>query len=84
MDIQFDVKFRSLAIECFYPSEQDLNLLSTVWLTNDNTLCDPSTLDFNEDLIVTLCYNGSSSSVVTSDFTSQEYEGINCFDTYAI
>ena len=85
IDMELDVNDELLAIEYFYPSEQDLNSLPKVWLRSNAKITRyPSSLDFDENLTIILHWDDLSDFTVGLDLTSQDYEDINIFDNYII
>eukprot|EP00957_Ditylum_brightwellii_P030769 2331419-Ditylum_brightwellii.AAC.1 len=65
-DMNLEVKDGLLAIECSYPSNDDLCDLSRVWLTGNEVPWDPTSLDEENDIRILLCWDGES-----------EFEGAN-------
>eukprot|EP00957_Ditylum_brightwellii_P162695 12389112-Ditylum_brightwellii.AAC.1 len=60
LDMDLQVKDGLLAIECSYPSIDDLRDLSRVWLVGNEVPCDPTILDEESDIQVLLCWDGES------------------------
>eukprot|EP00957_Ditylum_brightwellii_P033093 2508575-Ditylum_brightwellii.AAC.1 len=66
LDTDLEVKDGLLAIECSYPSNNDLHKLPRVWLMGNEVLWDPTILDEESNVRVTLYWDGES-----------EFEGAN-------
>eukprot|EP00957_Ditylum_brightwellii_P105665 8057852-Ditylum_brightwellii.AAC.1 len=59
LDIDLEVKDGLLAIECSYPSNDDLHELPRVWLMGNEVPWDPTILDEESNIRVLLCWDGS-------------------------
>eukprot|EP00957_Ditylum_brightwellii_P049756 3773090-Ditylum_brightwellii.AAC.1 len=58
--MDLEVKDGLLAIECSYPSGDDLHDLPRVWLTGNEVPWDPTILDEESSIRVPLCWDGES------------------------
>eukprot|EP00957_Ditylum_brightwellii_P135436 10326723-Ditylum_brightwellii.AAC.1 len=58
--------------------------LPRVWLTSTELPWDPSMLGEDNNIIVTLCWNGESEFLEASDSNMQDQEEINQFENYIL
>eukprot|EP00957_Ditylum_brightwellii_P021250 1602940-Ditylum_brightwellii.AAC.1 len=58
--MDLEVKDGILAIECSYPSNDDLHYLPRVWLMRNEFPWDPTILDEENNIRVLLCWDGES------------------------
>eukprot|EP00957_Ditylum_brightwellii_P174242 13265590-Ditylum_brightwellii.AAC.1 len=72
MDLQ--VKDALLATECSYPSSDDLRDLPRVWLTGNEAPWDPTILDEESDIKVSLYWDGESEYDEASNNDVQEQD----------
>eukprot|EP00957_Ditylum_brightwellii_P029318 2216399-Ditylum_brightwellii.AAC.1 len=72
MDLK--VKDGLLAIECSYPSNDNLRELPRVWLTGNEVPWDPTILDEEDNIKVLLCWDGESEFDEASNNDVQEQD----------
>eukprot|EP00957_Ditylum_brightwellii_P005281 402882-Ditylum_brightwellii.AAC.1 len=82
--MELEVKDSLLAIECAYPSEDDLERLPRIWLTNNEEPWDPSVLEEASSITISSCWDGESEFLEASDSNMQEQEEINQFEEYIL
>eukprot|EP00957_Ditylum_brightwellii_P200687 15298492-Ditylum_brightwellii.AAC.1 len=78
MDLQ--VKDGLLAIECSYPSNDDLRDLPRVWLTGNEVPWDPTILDEESNVTVPLCWDGESEFEDANNNDMQEQDERHQFE----
>ena len=84
VDMELEVKDGLLAIECAYPSEDDLERLPRVWLTSNEVPWDPSVLEEDSSITIPSCWDGESEFLEASDRNMQGQEEINQFGEYIL
>ena len=60
LDMPLDVTDGLLAIECEYPSDEEMNTLPRVWVTSNAQPWDPNTLNSDDDIVIPSCWDGIS------------------------
>lgn len=81
-DIQLEARDGLLAIECQYPTEDEVASLPRVWLTSDSEPWDPRVLDADDDIVVTSCWDGVSDFEKATKNTQAEMENFGTYQTF--
>ena len=75
MDLQLEVRDGLLAIDCEYPSDDDIASLPRVWLTGNDVPWDPRVLDEDDGVVIPPCWDGVSPLTTVTENTWNELCG---------
>jgi hypothetical protein len=84
LDMDLQVKDGLLAIECSYPSNDELHDLPRVWLTGNEVPWDPTILDEEGNIKVLLCWDGESEFEEAKNNDVKEQDERNQFEDYIL
>eukprot|EP00957_Ditylum_brightwellii_P003914 298441-Ditylum_brightwellii.AAC.1 len=84
LDTNLEVKDELPAIECSYPSGDNLHDLLRVWLTGNEVPWDPTILDEESNVVVCSCWDGKSKFDEANTNDIQEQDKINQFEDYIL
>eukprot|EP00957_Ditylum_brightwellii_P051207 3881701-Ditylum_brightwellii.AAC.1 len=84
LDMDLEVKDGLLAIECSYPSSDDMCDLPRLWLTGNEVPWDPTILDEESDIKVPLYWDGESEFEAANINGVQEQDERNQFEDYIL
>eukprot|EP00957_Ditylum_brightwellii_P088362 6731073-Ditylum_brightwellii.AAC.1 len=82
--IEFEVKDSLFAIECAYPSDDDIERLTKVWFTSNEASWDLLVLEEDITSIIPSCWDGESEFLEASDSNMQAREEINQLIEYVL
>eukprot|EP00957_Ditylum_brightwellii_P178941 13631288-Ditylum_brightwellii.AAC.1 len=79
VDLDLKVKDGLLAVQCYYPTNKDIEELPRVWLTKNEVPWDPSVLDKDESITIPSCWDGESEFMLASNVEKDSPDEINRF-----